>query len=285
MRLKLNLAFVLLSIILFASLSSALFVKSADSPTIAPGAEGRLTITIENTQNDDVENLVVSLDFTNLPLSPVGSSADVIDKIKEDDEEDVSFLIRADSTAQVGDYKLPYKLGYGNGSIIQQGTVGVRINAAPQLTVTSNIDSPVIGEKTKLTIKIVNKGLGEARFVSIKLTPNGYTLFSEDSQYIGSVDSDDFETATFDVQFNSKNPSLIGIVEYRDIDNKLMTIPINTQLQVYSLEQAQELGIVKKSNALLYTLIVVVLIVLWIIYRAIRKRQRLKRSMMQDTRK
>ena len=35
----------------------------------------------------------------------------------------------------------------------------------------------------------MNKGIGEAKFVTVKIVPEGYTLPSEDSIYIGSINN------------------------------------------------------------------------------------------------
>ncbi|MEK6927602.1 MAG: hypothetical protein AABX11_04155 [Nanoarchaeota archaeon] len=276
------LAITLLSVFLVSS-ASALIISSVDSDTIAPGQEGNVKITIKNNLDYDIEDVSFALDFSSalLPLSSKGSSEETISDISEDDKESVTFTIRADSSAKVGDYKVPFTITYltSNNSIkVQTGTIGVRVSASPNLDFSASVDSPVIGEKTKLSLKLLNKGLGEAKFVSISLTPEGYTLLSDNSEFISSIDSNDFDTASFDIILKSKSATLSGTVEYRDLDNKVYTESINLSLTVYSKDEAIKNGIITKSNTSFYVLLILILLVIWFIWRAIKKRNRLKKS-------
>ena len=104
-------------------------------------------------------------------------------------------------------------------------------------------------------------------------------MLSESQVYIGSVDSDDFETATFDVIFNKENAKIIAIIEYKNFNNEKITENINFPLNIYSEKRAIELGIIKKNNTPLYIAVVVTLILFWILWRTIKKRRRIKKSM------
>jgi len=271
----------LLAISLASTLTSALIVSSVDSPVLAPGEEGRLTVILKNTFDNDIEDVSLSLDLSTIPFTAVGSSEFSLNRIDNDDKESFVFLLRADSSAKTGDYSIPYTITYRNSSTPKKGTIGIKISAKPNLDFTSSTDIPVIGQKSKLTLKIVNKGLGDAKFVSFTLSPDGLTLLSEPTIYIGSIDSDDFESASFDVIYQSKSATLAGNLEYRDIDNKLYTKSISIPVEVYTKDEAIKKGIIQKSNTTTYILVVVILIVLWLIWRAIAKRRRLKKSMQK----
>ena len=269
----------IIAFLLFVNMSSAITVNDVEVDPIGPGQEGRLEITIKNTLNDDVEEVSLSLDLTNLPFTTVGSSEYTQEEITENDKESFVFRLRADATAKAGDYKIPYTLTYKNASSPKKGTIGVRITAKPDISYTISTDSPVVGTKGKINLKLINTGLGEARFVVVKISPIDYTLLSDSEIYIGSVDSDDFESATFDVIFNSRDAELFGTIEYRDIENKAYSIPISSDIDVYTNEEAIKQGIIKKSNAPVYITIIIILIIVWIVWRAIAKRRRLKKSM------
>ena len=105
-----------------------------------------------------------------------------------------------------------------------------------------------MGRQSKINLKIVNKGLADARFVSVNLNPSGFTLLSEKEVYIGTVDSDDFETATFEVIFTSEKPKLTATVEYTDFDNSKKLDEVNLPTKVYTQEKAIELGIIQRNN-------------------------------------
>ena len=53
-------------------------------------------------------------------------------------------------------------------------------------------------------MKIINSGFGDIKFVNVQIFPDGFILLGSANDYIGNVDSDDFESATFDVIFNDE---------------------------------------------------------------------------------
>jgi len=104
-------------------------------------------------------------------------------------------------------------------------------------------------------------------------------LLSEDSIYIGNIDSDDFETANFDIIINSVSPTLIATVNYYDIDNKQYSKQIALPLNVYTIEKAYELGIKSKSYTAFYVIIILIILIIWLVSRTIRKRIRKRKSL------
>ena len=269
-------------IILLASLSltSALVIDSVSGSTVLPGETTSLSVEIENNLQDDVDDVSFSLDLSNLPLTSVGSTEDSVDEIEEDDDEIFGFKIKANNDATPGDYNLPYTLTYkeSDDNFTKTGTIGLTISASTELSYSASTENNILDEQGKVTLKIVNTGFADLRFVSVKLLPQGLTLLSENEEYIGTVDSDDFETATFDVIFNSRTARLKAQVEYKDFDNNKILENVDIPLIVYTQEKAIELGIKQKDMSLIYTLIVVILIIIWLIWRAIKKRRRLRRS-------
>ncbi len=273
---------VILSIILIITALSpvmALTVKSVDYARLTPGSQSTLVIKLENELNWDIQDVSLSLVTANTPFSIIGSSEDSVDEINEDDDETFTFTIKASSSAKPGDYEIPYTAKYeaGNDTKSKSGSVGVTISGSPSIEYSVSAEKPVMGERTKLRFKIINKGFADAKFVSVKATPQGYALLSEDNVYIGGVESDDFETADFDVYLNTLNPFFNAVVQYTDFDNKKITDNIQLPIKVYDREKALELGIIQKSNGLLYALIIAVIIIAWITWRIIKKRRARKR--------
>src|SRR3989338_6866937 len=141
----------------------------------------------------------------------------------------------------------------------QSGTIGIIVSAEPELEIVAEIQNPVIGQTGKLNIKIVNKGLADARFVSLSIESEDITILSEKSEYVGTIESDDFESASFDVAYNKKLSTILVKLKYKDFDNNEQTISENIALRIYTKEEAIEKGILKKSNATLYIAVVLVI--------------------------
>ncbi|MBI2451800.1 hypothetical protein HYV50_01840 [Candidatus Pacearchaeota archaeon] len=275
-------AILLVFIINLSSISEAVVINSVNADALSPGQEGTIRIEIKNIFNEDVEDLFVILKFENLPFTPVGSSVQSVDEIQEDDEEDFVFRIRASTEIVPGDYEIPYTIRYKikrDNEISQfSGTIGVRANSYPELIFTLETNNPIENQQGKINLKIINKGLADAKFVSVKVLSEDFTILSDNEVYVGTVDSDDFETASFDVLFKKRNSEFSGIVEYRDFENKKTIKEISLPVKVYSEQEALELGIIKPNNTIKYIIGAVIFIVLIIVYRTLRKRQRLKRS-------
>lgn len=275
-----SLAF-LLSLILTINLASAVVVNFVEVSPIAPGEEGEIKIEIENNFDNDVKDVSLLLDFTGSPFIPVGTSEQSVDEIEEDEEEDFLFKFRASTNTVPGQYEISYTLSYEDPDDpkSRQGTIGVKVTANPDLDFSLTADNPVLNNQGRVSLKIINKGFFDARFVSVRVIPEGFTLLSDDEEYVGEVESDDFETANFDVVFTDTDAKLLAIVEYRNFENEKVIENIELPVTVYTQDEAIALGIIQQSPTVFYVAAVVVLIILIILWRWWRKRQRLKRSM------
>ncbi len=270
----------LILLVLTLSLTSAMTVKSVSATNFQPGSEQDISVKIKNTLNGDVTDVSLTLSMTNLPFS-VSGSGDTVDEITSDDSETFKFNIKAIASAKAGDYQIPYTLTYfdeDEDPHTVNGTFTLTVESFPELVYSISTDTPLIGSKAKITLSIVNKGLGDARFVSVTLIPQGYTLLSDENSYIGTVSSDDSETTNFEVIFDKQNPVLNAQVQYRDFNNKITTNTVNLPITVYSQEQALKLGLVKPNNTFLYIIIAGAVIIGWIIVRRVRKKRRLNKA-------
>ncbi len=269
--------------LLMFSLASALLINSIEIDSLTPGSDGRITIEVENNLDEDIKDVTLRLDLTNLPFTSIGSADDTVEEIEEGDEETFTFRIKSSNDISPGDYKIPYTIAYkdNNGTREQKGTFGITVSGNPSLSVSVSTQNPVIGQKGNIDVRIVNKGFADARFVTVRVTGNGLTTLSEDDTYIGTIESDDFETITLDVIFNKNNPSLSIQVDYLDFENNQRSETFDNSIRVYTREKAQEMGIISKSNIALYVMIAIAVVLLIIVFRFIRKGRRLRRSVKE----
>ena len=272
--------FVLVLILTMLPSVLAVSIESVNADILRPGESGRITVDIENNFDDTVKNVVFEIDVSGTPFNVVGSSSFAVNKLEEGDDERFAFGMRVSPTTEPGEYQIPYKLSYmiDNEKFFRESAIGVKVTSESIVDFSADVDKPVVGEKAKINFNTINKGLGELRFVSVKIVPDGFTLLSEQQIHIGDIDSDDFETASFDVIFTKKDAGVRTVVEYRDSENKLFRETVELPLNIYSREKALELGIISKNNNLLYAITAAVVIVLWIVMRAVRKRRRMRKS-------
>jgi len=286
----LGILLVILSIIVGASLVSAVIVDDVNQGTLYPGNQASLDITLKNNLDYDVEDLSFNLVFTN-PLStsttaqlftPVGTSERTLTELNEDRSKTLSFDVKASNSIEPGDYSLGYVLTYkpeNNSTIVTKtGTIGITVNSKTQLDFIALTDKPIIGQEGKLSLKIINKGFGEIKFVSVKIQPDGYNLLSEDNVYIGSIASDDFQTADYTVVYTKKNPTLTATVTYKDFENNDRVANVNLDVRAYTQEEAIKLGLITPSRTP-YIVAVVIIVVLFFVIRGILKRRKKKKAL------
>ncbi len=268
---------------------------------IAPGETAVITIGIENDGKDDITNVAIVLDLTgiiesdiigvpaitlDIPFAPYESSSEhSFDKIEEDEKDYAEFEIIALSNAKSGVYKIPLKISYYDeeGKKHEKNSlIGITVNSEPIIGV--NIEEGLLlkPQENEIDIKIINKGLSDVRFLEVEIGSSTYfDVLSPKQVYIGDIDSDDFDTADFKIYFKSNAPSTLTLpisVIYKDAVNNEYNEDFDLQVKVYTKEKAIELGLLEKSNTRLYVGVVVGLVILYIVYRKIKKQRKLKRA-------
>lgn len=286
-KLLIGVTLIALIILSLSFVSASVIISSVDQGDLYPGQETNIDITIENNLDYDIEDVSLSLDFYSADaskpslFSSVGSSEKSVEEIREDKSKTLSFDVKSSSSIAPGDYNIQYTLKYtdeNNTIKTSTGRIGIKVSSKTKLDFSVSTETPVVNQKGKIIFKITNKGYGDIKFVSFQISSQGYTLLSEDKVYIGTVGSDDTESASFDVLFKNNMASLQGTLTYVDFDNNEKIESINLPITIYSKEEALKLGIIKANNSWIYILVIIIIIVLIIIIRMVRKRNRLKRS-------
>ena len=255
-------------LLLLAKVSAQISIDSFSADTVQPGEELDLDLQLENVGEEDIENIIVSIDLTDLPFAPKESSTEkVIDEIKDGEEETVSFQLVALASAEAQTYKIPVSISYENTTKSSLVSVEVRTDAKLSVLLESS-DLLIEEQQGAVTIKIVNEGLTQVKFVTLTLLESTeYEILSPDSVYIGEIDSGDFETEEFTIIAKRSDPELKIELEYRDTNNEEYIQKEELEVKAYSTEEARELGLLKQGNTLTWILLLLVLLLvtaLWI---------------------
>lgn len=272
---------VILALLLFApalhSVNAQIAIDSFASipDKVMPGEELTLELNLENVGDDDIENVVVTVDLTAVPFAPVGSSTEkVIDEINDHDQDTIYFTLKALPSAELQIYKIPVIITYDGFS--KTSLVGVEVQAKATLDLfLENSDAIVVDQQGKITLKFVNNGLAQIKLLKVTLQESAsYDIVSPSSLYIGEVDIGDFETEEFTIIPTTTNPSLILDLEYSNSANRRFTDTKLLPLKVYTKEEAQQLGLIDDNGSFFPILaIVVVVVAAAFIYRKAKKRK------------
>ena len=296
--LSITLAIIFLISISLLSLTSAVVVDVAYI-TLLPGESGRITIEIDNNENFDIEDVTIELDLSGritisslgviteqidaLPFTIIGSSERDIDELDEDDDDTVSFILRASTDIKPGDYNIPYILKYtdadDNEDIVKTGSFGIRVSAETELDFSVETrETAIVDEEGKISLEIINEVLGNIKSVSVRIFPQGFELLSKDKIFIGTVDADDTDIATFDVIYRSTRPILIAKITFKDFENNEQTRTVKLPFKVYTEEEAIDRGLIEKSNTRRIIIVIVIVLVAWFVYRKIKKSRKTKKK-------
>ena len=277
---KIKILILALAVFLAASLVSALTVNSVSTrpSSINPGQRVTVYIEIENNLNADASNVRLRLELDDTPFSPYQSSSEAtFNDIEEDEDKEAVFELIADSDADAGAYKIPIKISYEieGENKEAEGLISLIISSFPEISVFPEDSILIKGQNSELKIKIVNSGLGSARFLSSEIgSAAGIKILGNKKIYVGDIESDDFDTISFKISVGENIGSIINIpvtIEYRDSDNEKIVDVLNLEVNTYTKRQAQELGLTEKNNLLNIVIGIATIIILYIIYRKVKK--------------
>ncbi len=218
-----------------------------------PGRTVRLGLVLKNSAGAYFRNVRVSLSLSD-PFVPIGSGSEkLVDRISAGASQEVSFDLSVAPSAESKAYRIPVAITFEDAAGAKyslKDTVGVQVGAQPSVSIQlrdSNILRPdALG---KVTIKVINGGPEAVKFLSVKLgDSDAYQAVSGKSVYVGSVASDDFETAEFSIYVLKPNPSLKLSLQYKDASNEAFVTAAEVSVPTYAEEQIRLFQLEKKQG-------------------------------------
>ena len=261
-------------------------VESKPNKIIA-GGEASVEFTLKNLANSQIKDITLKLDMSDptTPFAPVGSTTEKrIEKLEPGEDEKMLFHVISEASAEPKVYKIPLTLTYSDESgttYTKTDIIGLMISSKPEIQVyLEESDTFMGGTKGSIIVSVSNIGATQAKFVSIVLAQSeNYEIIGPDRTYIGNLDSDDFDTAEFkfyvDESLNDTKIPVLVTVTYKDAYNDEHVEDYELELPIYSREHLIRLGEISAnggSNTLYYA--IVLIIVLYLVYRIFRRKKR-----------
>jgi hypothetical protein len=244
---------------------------------VRPGDFITVDLTVKNSGQITVKDIDVRLDLDESVIAPIGSgNTKRINEILPGATGKVSFTLIADTSAEIKVYSIPLKLEYKdirNAEYDDETRISLVMSAEPDLAVI--IDSSEITSKDKVgtvTLKVINKGITDLKYLNARLvsTDQYEVLSSSNEEYIGNMDSDDFETIEFLIKPKTDNARLNVVVDFKDPYNKEYSQTYDLPLRIVS---TADLG---QSSFPWGTTFVVLLVITGIIYWWYKRRKKKK---------
>jgi hypothetical protein len=261
-------------------------IKSIDvvPKNINPGTLATITISLENLADSRMKDISVKLStqktlgttITTLPIAPLGDSLEKrVVSLGPGQEAQVSYTVIVEPGAASDVYRIPVTIDYSDESgndYERSDEIGIMINAQPDLQVyLETLDIFTDKKQGDVTIKFVNRGLSKLKLVTAKLDESAdFDVITQSREtYIGNIDSDDYETATFTLRVKTDAIKIPVTITYMDAFNNAHEKNVVLTANLISEKQNGQ-----SSTAGIIIVVVIVLIIAFIIYRVVRKRNR-----------
>jgi len=247
--------------------------------TIEAGKPFNLTMILRSS-GSRIKDITASLDLTDVPFGPFGSSKEKqIQSIESDGNSTVQFSLIATGAAASGVYKIPLELAYydevGN-SFTKSDIVTLMVGGKPDIYIVADENTNLRKDSaTEFSVNVVNKGLVDVKLMKIVLlSSEDYKILSPDSVYIGDLESDNYENAKFKIYVNGapEQMTLSFNVTYMDSLNKQYNEIKGLTYTVMSKDDAVRFGLDKADTGWIYLAILAILVV-YAIYRVKKKKK------------
>jgi hypothetical protein len=237
---------------------------------IVPGKESAITFEIFNNAKASAKDISLALNFSSdkIPLAASRiSSTQRINSMGPGEKSNITYYLTAFPDATPGTYKVPVTLKFTNENetvVTVNDYFGFVVGDVPDIQAT--IDSTEIyksGESGEVAIRFSNKGVSDVKFLNVELIEtNGVTALSAEKVYVGQLDSDDFETATFRIYVKNKEDAapISMKIEYMDSTNQKYEETIQVPLRLYDSGDISKYELRESSSASIWIVIVIVAI-------------------------
>lgn len=237
---------------------------------IKPGGTAKLKLTIRNIADSLLKDINTKLILTSLPIATLESSdVETIKNIEPKEAKTLEFNLIAEPDATSTLYKLPIGIDYSDelGNPYNKSiTTALIIGTIPDLSATlETTEIYQSGEKGEVSVRFVNKGLGDIKLLNVILAENpNYEILTPYEVYIGNIDSDDYESADFMLKANDNVGDKLILpltLNYMDSNNNEYEEKVNIEIKLYGNEQAKNLGLTQGNGSAGLIVVIVIVIV------------------------
>ncbi|MFA6888926.1 MAG: hypothetical protein WC254_05525, partial [Candidatus Woesearchaeota archaeon] len=230
----------------------------------APGQETQVTLVIANNGNSIINDATITLNLDETTeISPYKTSNEaVISTINGRESVNVTFDLIITPDAKVKVYEIPVKMTYNdlrNNAYEKTTYISIVVDAEPEYVL--NLEETEVyteGQSGNIVMSLSNIGVSNINYATLMLLPSEYyTVLSTDTVYIGNLESDDYETAQFNIYANdyTKELPLQFRLLYKDTYNVNYDEEITVNMNMFSSWQAKRYGLVQGSSLWLIIII------------------------------
>jgi hypothetical protein len=179
------------------------------------GQVSDITFYLTNYGDTLMKDITITIDLSasTTPLVPYSELSNKrLKTLKPGETGTLSFKVKANPDAVSQLYKIPITLKYNdilNNAFTKNDILGVEIGGKPNLLVTLEQSSIYTSGSTgDIVLNIINNGETNIKFLNLIIPQKeNFVIIEGKEQYIGNLNSDDFETAKVKVHLNGNSTS------------------------------------------------------------------------------
>ena len=249
------------------------------------GKENQLKLILKNNANSQIKDISVTLNLDNTPIHTYKmTNKKNILTLESNQEATLLYDLMVEPDASPGVYGISFNIEYydAEGNRVEDTQKSsLIIGEEPSILIEKANQNPIEKNKVqKIDLNIVNSGNSKIKYLKTyidKANIRGGSLLSPESQYIGNIDSDDYETITLNILTTKENTLEIPIsIEYMDELNQKHTLKNIITYNLYSTDDLENMGVKEKSKTYIYAITLFLIIAGYYGFRKIRKNKRRK---------
>jgi hypothetical protein len=257
-------------------------VSATTNPEVAiPGEDIELTLRVKSLSSAQIRDVKLSLDIedtttTTYYFAPIGSANEqVIEVIGAGQEKEVVFTLATSPDTPIDVEKIPLTMTYYDDDgteYTKSYIVGVKMYEKPSYTLALE-DKTIYKELQKgtVTFSIADIGKTNLNYLEIELMeqPLYYTILSSNKVYIGNLESDDFDTAEFEIYSEDSVAGKLPLkikVKYKDNYGKYFEKTEEIDVELYNKRQLMKYGIEAPpgAGAIFNIMLLIIVSVFWV---------------------
>ena len=250
---------------------------------LSQGSPAKLNLTLENADNSIIRDINIKLQLPD-EIAPIGTSIEKkIDRLLPKQRASLIYDIIPLGDALSNAYKIPINLTYRDetgDTISKDEVIGLLIGGVIDFDLgIKETDIVRKNQKGEVTLGVSNVGPSDIKFLILEVLPSEkYEILSNPREYIGNLESDDFQTVEFNLYIKEDNPEIKVSLKYKDNFNQDKEEIIDVPLNTYSYNEARKYGLVESGNQLMYLFYIIIIIILFLTWGEWRKTKNIKES-------
>lgn len=254
---------------------SRIEIKSLEPSSLKIGEEATLNLTLRNKGESEISDIIII--WNNPSIIPLGSSNRIIvDSLLPNEEIHLPIKVIVDPNTIPGIYPFNLMMMFtdktGNQQVLNN-TVGIKIEGDIDFIVTLESEENILpNSKGKINVRVANSGTENARFLTLH-SYSKYATIDPKTIYIGTLDSDDYDTETLTLFLGNIQPGNYPLtlqLNFRDSYGNFYSKNYTLEFQVFSPLEVQK----KKGTSISTILLIIFLFsTIYLIFKNFRRRK------------